>query len=212
MNRVFIAFFLIFSTFSIHPQVIFYSDDPVLLSSQFYHEGKYDVAINECEKEIAADENNIDSHITLTLSYIALKDYAKAYTASQRGRKVQQYHPRLIEMQAISCYHLGRNIESLNLLQTYLSYTSQEKDVSEIYYYMGEIYLRLSQYHHADIALTTAVSIRPFEVSWWTRLGYVREKSKTYKYSLEAYQKALSFDNNYSDALEGKRRVLSMLR
>ena len=101
-----------------------------LLSSTFYHEGKYNEAIVECEKEIASNENNIDSYITLTCSYIAIKDYAKAYNATQRGRRVQQYHPRLIEMQAISCYHLGRNIESLNLLQTYLSYTSQEKDVS----------------------------------------------------------------------------------
>ena len=199
-------------SFSFYAQSMFSTEEASLLSSRLYHEGKYNEAVVECEKEIASNANNIDSYITLTLVYIAMKDYAKAYNTSQRGRKVQQYHPRLIEMQAISCYHLGRNIESLNLLQTYLSYTSQEKDVSQIYYYMGEIYLRLSQYHHADIALSTAVSIRPFEISWWARLGYVREKSKTYKYSLEAYNKALSFDNNYFDALEGRKRVLSALR
>jgi len=199
-------------SFSFYAQSMFSTEEASLLSSRLYHEGKYNEAVVECEKEIASNANNIDSYITLTLVYIAMRDYAKAYNTSQRGRKVQQYHPRLIEMQAISCYHLGRNIESLNLLQTYLSYTSQEKDVSEVYYYMGEIYLRLSQYHHADIALSTAVSIRPFEISWWARLGYVREKSKTYKYSLEAYNKALSFDNNYFDALEGRKRVLSALR
>ena len=199
-------------SFSFYAQSMFSTEEASLLSSRLYHEGKYNEAVVECEEEIASNANNIDSYITLTLVYIAMKDYAKAYNTSQRGRKVQQYHPRLIEMQAISCYHLGRNIESLNLLQTYLSYTSQEKDVSEVYYYMGEIYLRLSQYHHADIALSTAVSIRPFEISWWARLGYVREKSKTYKYSLEAYNKALSFDNNYFDALEGRKRVLSALR
>ena len=198
--------------FLLYPQSLFFSDEVTLLSLKLYREGKYNEAIVQCEKEIASNENNIDSYTTLILTYMALKDYAKAYVATQRARKVQQYYPRLIEMQAISCYHLGRNIESLNLLQTYLSYTSQEKDISEIYYYMGEIYLRLSQYHHADIALSTAVSIRPFEIAWWTRLGYVREKSKTYKYSLEAYEKALSFDNNYFDALEGKKRVLSALR
>lgn len=212
MSKVFFGFFLFFLNIHFYAQMMFRVGEESLLSSTFYHEGKYNEAIVECEKEIASNENNIDSYITLTCSYIAIKDYAKAYNATQRGRRVQQYHPRLIEMQAISCYHLGRNIESLNLLQTYLSYTSQEKDVSEIYYYMGEIYLRLSQYHHADIALSTAVSIRPSEVSWWTRLGYVREKSKTYKYSLEAYQKALSFDSNCFDALEGKKRVLSTLR
>ncbi|MGP1440243.1 MAG: tetratricopeptide repeat protein [Treponema sp.] len=212
MNKFFLAFFFFFLSVSFYAQGIFSDEEDASIFSTLYREGKYAEAIVECEKEITSNANNIDSYITLTLIYIALKDYGKAYHTSQRGRKVQQYHPRLIEMQAISCYHLGRNIESLNLLQTYLSYTSQEKDVSEIYYYMGEIYLRLSQYHHADIALSTAVSIRPFEVSWWARLGYIREKSKTYKYSLEAYEKALSFDKNYFDALEGKRRVLSALK
>lgn len=212
MSKFFFSVLFFSISFSFYAQVVFSTEGASSISSTLYHEGKYEQAILECEKEIASNASNIDSYITLTSVYMAMKDYMKAYTASQRARKVQQYHPRLIEMQAISCYHLGRNIESLNLLQVYLSYTSQEKDVSEIYYYMGEIYLRLSQYHHADIALSTAVSIRPFELSWWARLGYVREKSKTYKYSLEAYQKALSFDSNYFDALEGKKRVLSALR
>ena len=211
MNKLFFGVFFFFIVFPFYAQILFQAEG-ASLSSSLYREGRYKEAIEECEKEIVSNENNIDSYTTLTLVYMAMKDYAKAYNASQRGRKVQQYHPRLIEMQAVACYHLGRNIESLNLLQTYLSYTSQEKDVSEIYYYMGEIYLRLSQYNHADIALSTAVSIRPLEVSWWARLGYVREKSKTYKYSLEAYEKAISFDNNYFDALEGRKRVLSALR
>lgn len=211
MNKLFFGIFFFFIVFPFYAQMLFQAEG-ASLSSSLYREGRYKEAIEECEKEIVSNENNIDSYTTLTLVYMAMKDYAKAYNASQRGRKVQQYHPRLIEMQAVACYHLGRNIESLNLLQTYLSYTSQEKDVSEIYYYMGEIYLRLSQYNHADIALSTAVSIRPLEVSWWARLGYVREKSKTYKYSLEAYEKAISFDNNYFDALEGRKRVLSALR
>ena len=211
MNKLFFGVFFFFIVFPFYAQMLFQAEG-ASLSSSLYREGRYKEAIEECEKEIVSNENNIDSYTTLTLVYMAMKDYAKAYNASQRGRKVQQYHPRLIEMQAVACYHLGRNIESLNLLQTYLSYTSQEKDVSEIYYYMGEIYLRLSQYNHADIALSTAVSIRPLEVSWWARLGYVREKSKTYKYSLEAYEKAISFDNNYFDALEGRKRVLSALR
>jgi tetratricopeptide repeat protein len=212
VSKVFFSFLFFSLNFCFYSQNFFSTEEMTSLSSRLYREGKYSEAILECEKELVSNGNNIDSYITLTYSYIAMKDFVKAYNASQRGRKVQQYHPRLIEMQAISCYQLGRNIESLNLLQTYLSYTSQEKDVSEIYYYMGEIYLRLSQYQHADIALSTAVSIRPFEIAWWARLGYVREKSKTYKYSLEAYQKALSFDNNYFDALEGKKRVLSALR
>jgi len=208
-------FVLLISFFSLYSyaQNVFSLEEKELLSFRFLSEKRYKEAIEECEKEIK-EGNFIDSYINLSASYLALEDYHNAYISCQRGRKVpqQQYNPRLLEIQAISCYNLGRNIEGLNLLQAYLSNSSQERDVSKIYYYIGEIYLRLSQYHHADIALTAALSIRPFEVSWWVRLGYVREKAKSYKYSLEAYEKALSFDKNNSDAIAGKSRVRTFLR
>lgn len=192
-------------------------DDTPLLSSKLYTEGKWEQAILECEKEIK-EGGGIDSYINLVASYIALEDYDKAYIASAEGRDIlqQRYNPRLLEMQAISCYNLGRNLESLNLLQTYLRYTSQEQDVSQIYYYMGEIYARLAQYNHADIALTAAVSIRPHEVAWWARLGYVREKGRTYRqdirYALQAYNRALTLDKNYSDAIAGINRLQALIK
>lgn len=217
MNKViFISFFfqLLLCAYS---QIRLPLDDAPLLSSKLYAEGRWKEAILECKKEIK-EGKGIDSYINLVASYIALQDYDEAYIASGEGRSVpqQQYNPRLLEMQAISCYNLGRNLESLNLLQTYLRYTSQEKDVSQIYYYMGEIYARLAQYNHADIAITAAVSIRPNEVAWWARLGYVREKGRTYRqdirYAMQAYNKALSLDKNYSDAIAGINRLQALLK
>ena len=204
MNKLILISLFSQLLFFAYAQIKLPLDDDVLRSSKLCAERKWKEAVIECEKEIK-EGKGIDSYINLVTSYIALKAYDKAYIASKEGRGVpqQQYNPRLLEMQAISCYNLGRNLESLNLLQTYLRYTSQERDISQIYYYMGEIYARLAQYNHADIALTAAVSIRPNEATWWARLGYVREKGRTYRqdiqYAMQAYNKALSLDKNYND-------------
>lgn len=184
-------------------------------SSKLYQDGKWQEAILEAEREL---ENGagVDSHVNIVASYLALKEYKKAYEVAKIARELPQqgYNPNLLEMQAISCYNLGRNIEALNLFQTYLRTISQEKDVAEIYYYIGEIYTLLTQYNRADLAFTVAVSIRDYEVSWWTRLGYVREKAmqnskdRYYsQYAILAYKKALALDKNYIDAILGLRRV-----
>ena len=152
----------------------------------------------------------------MVASYLALKEYRRAYEVAKIARELPQqgYNPSLLEMQAISCYNLGRNIEALNLFQTYLRTISQEKDVAEIYYYIGEIYTLLTQYNRADLAFSVAVSIRDYEVLWWTRLGYVREKAiqnskdRYYsQYAILAYKKALSLDKNYVDAILGLKRL-----
>ena len=194
-----------------------FAEDDALLSTKLCKEKRWKEAIAECEKEIKT-KGDIQSYINLAFSYLEINEYNKAYLSTQEGRRVlqQQYNPRLLEMQAIACYNLGRNIEALNLLQTYLRITSQEKDISHIYYYMGELYSRLSQYNHADMAFTVAISLRPHEASWWARLGYVREMANPNRYdsqyALQAYKKALSLDKNYTDAVIGMKRVLQLLK
>ena len=76
------------------------------------------------------------------------------------------------------------------------------------YYFMGEIYLRMAKYRHADIAFSVAVTLDSFNSLWWVRLGYAREQIKEYRYSLEAYNKALSLNKNLVDAQKGRERVL----
>jgi len=185
------------------------------MSSKLYREGKWQEEILEAEKELERGAG-IDSHVNIVASYLALKEYKKAYETAKIARDLPQqgYNPNLLEMQAISCYNLGRNIEALNLFQTYLRTISQEKDVAEIYYYIGEIYTLLTQYHRADLAFSVAVSIRDYEVAWWARLGYVREKAmqsskdRYYsQYAILAYKKALSLDKNYVDAILGLKRL-----
>ena len=213
-NRFFFLF--LFLCVSLHGQRRLYvEEDTSVASLALYNSGKLRDAIEKAKEEIAGEDARVESYIVLASSYLQFNNYKASYEASKKGREDTQkkYNPELLEIQAIACYHLGRNLEALSLLQTYLRVTSQEKDVANIYYYMGEIYARLTQFNRADIALSAALSIRPSEVNWWVRLGYVREKARSFydarstQYALEAYKKALELDRNDTDAIAGINRL-----
>ncbi len=217
MQSGFVLFFFLCLCTSLQGQRRLYMEEEVSVASlSLYNSGKLQEAIDEAKKEIEGDDTKIESYIVLSSSLLQLKDYKTSYTVAKKARDdaQQKYNPELLQLQAVACYHLGRNLEALGLLQTYLRVTTQEKDVANIYYYMGEIYARLTQFNRADIALSAALSIRPSEVEWWVRLGYVREKARTSvydakstQYALEAYKKALELDRNYADAIAGINRL-----
>ena len=70
---------------------------------------------------------------------------------------------------------------------------------------MGEIFIRLGEYNHADMAFTTAVYHSPNTARWWARLGYAREMARDYQFALEAYDKSLQLNPSLTEALrEGK--------
>jgi tetratricopeptide (TPR) repeat protein len=73
---------------------------------------------------------------------------------------------------------------------------------------MGEIFIQLGEFNHADIALTTAVYHDPEKHVWWSRLGYARENIKDFKFALEAYQQALTLNPSFREAREGRQRVM----
>lgn len=215
--KLFFVFFLLSSLHSVQGQSRLYLDDDRSTPSfTLYTLGKWREAIEAANKELEGEEVKIESYIALSSSHLALKDYKDSYTIAKKARddSQQKYNPELLQLQAVSCYHLGRNLEALSLLQTYIRVSAQEKDIANIYYYMGEIYARLTQFNRADMALSTALRIRPSEVEWWVRLGYVREKArigtsdaKSTQYALEAYRKALTLERNYADALAGIKRL-----
>ena len=76
-----------------------------------------------------------------------------------------------------------------------------------MYYYMGEIYLRLAKYRHADMAFSASLQLESMNARWWSRLGYAREKAHEYRYALEAYLSALKLDPNQQDAIRGRDRA-----
>lgn len=185
---------------------IFAQDKPDALV--LYKNGRYAEAIAVCEAEIKENPNNLNSYVVITWALLASGQYEKTYDMTIDGRKIAQTDPRLIATQAEACFHLGKNSEALKLFQDYISYAPNGVRIPSSYYFMGEIYLRMGKYRHADISFSVAVTLDSFNSLWWLRLGYAREQTKEYSYSLEAYNKALSLNKNLIDAQKGRERVL----
>jgi tetratricopeptide (TPR) repeat protein len=173
---------------------------------RLYVDGKYDEARRACLEEISSSPDNVESYVVLSWSLIALKRYADAENYALKGYALRR-DPRLTETLGETAYFLGRNDAALRNFQNYLSAVSEGGRVGTAYYYMGEIYLRLGRFGHADIALSTALQYAPGSAKWWTRLGYAREKYGDAVHALEAYMKALSIDPRQQDASDGADRV-----
>ena len=173
-----------------------------------YREGHYKEAASVCLNEIERMPRNIDSYVVLTWALLADERYQEAADWTVKGRAVSQYDPRLIESHAQALYHLGRNEESLHLFEDYIAYAPNGTKLSGVYYHIGELYLRMAKYCHADIAFSAAIRLEPLNSVWWTRLAYAREQAKEYRTALDAYSSALQLNKNSTDAQKGYERVL----
>jgi tetratricopeptide (TPR) repeat protein len=184
-------------------------DNPDAL--RLYVDGRYDEARRACLSEIASSPANVDSYIVLSWSLLALKRYADAENYALKGYAIRR-DSRLTETLGETAYFLGRNDAALRNFQNYVSAVSEGGRVGFAYYYMGEIYLRLGRFGHADIAFSTALQYTSGSAKWWARLGYAREKYGDAVHALEAYKKALSIDPRLQDASDGSERVSAKLR
>lgn len=176
-----------------------------------YREGRYKEAASVCLREIKQKPDSIESYVILSRALLADKHYEEAAQWAEKGRVVSQYDPRLVETHALALYQLGKNEESLHLFETYIAYAPNGREVGKAYYCMGELYLRMAQYCHADIAFSTAVRLKPLKSLWWARLAYAREQAREYRTALEAYTTALKLNKNSADAQKGYERVRSRL-
>jgi tetratricopeptide (TPR) repeat protein len=178
---------------------------------RLYLDGKYDDARKACLAEIASSPSNVDSYVVLSWSLISLGRYADAENYAQKGSAVRK-DPRLTEIRGETAYFLGRNVDALRSFQDYVGAVPEGGRVGMAYYYMGEIYLRLGRFSHADIAFSTALQFSPGSARWWGRLGYARERYGDAVHALEAYKKALSLDPHLQDATDGADRTSAKLR
>lgn len=179
---------------------------------KMYQAGQYKAAIEVCLNEIKLNPNNMDSYVVLGWALIADGQYAKAVKCCEEAKKISEYDPRILFSHGEACFALGKNADALNSLQNYIIYAPNGNKLAFVYYYFGEIYIRLKKYAHADIAFTTAVQLSPQFAPWWERLGYVREQLREFKFALQAYEQALVLDKNLHDAQNGRSRVLSLLQ
>ena len=172
-----------------------------------YRSENYQDAVEICLREIEAMPRNMDSYTVLGWSLIALERYEDALKYGLNALKIAPRDSRINEILGESNYYLGRNLDALNYFEQYAVLAPTGGRTADIYFFMGEIFIRLEEYNHADIALSTAVYHSSESSTWWSRLGYAREMAGDYRYALEAYQKSLALNPSLTEARRGRDRV-----
>jgi len=204
-NRVFLTTVILIISMSVFGQE---RPDALLL----YQNGDYKEAIEICNSELELRPGNMDSYSVLGWSLIKLGRYQEALENSKEGLKISRYDARIVEIIGEANFYLGKNLEALKWFEEYAVLAPTGGRIDTVYFFMGELFIRMGEYNHAYIAFTTAVFHTPNIARWWARLGYAREMAKDYTYSIEAYNKALDLAPSFPDAKRGKERVEAQLR
>jgi tetratricopeptide (TPR) repeat protein len=170
-------------------------------------EERYNQSIAVCDAELAADPTRMDAYVVKCFCLLRVSRYPEVISEGQKALKLKNDY-RIVEVMGEAYYFLNDNDSTLKYLQKYLDAVPEtEERVSTAYFYMGETYLRLKKYSHADIAYTLAVYKEPSMARWWYRLGLARENAGEYAASAEAYQKAASLSPSMKEAKEGLSRM-----
>lgn len=178
-----------------------------------YHNGRYRESVQVCEEELVENPNRIESYVVMCWSLVENKQYAEAEQRAKDGLKISPYELRLIEILGEAEYYLGKNNAALEQFELYVSNAKESAGrFGKAYYFMGEIYIKLARYQHADIAFSTAVKAEPTIDNWWVRLGFAREMAGNYSESIAAYDEALRLNSSNVDAAQGKTRVSGKIR
>jgi len=200
---------LLFSFFLLSIGLLFSQTVPDALLE--YRNNNFERAVEICKNEIAAIPGNIESHVVICWSLVKLGRYSEALDYARAGRTINRYDVRITEALGEICYFLGRNNEALQYFQEYINMAPEGARIETVYYYLGEIYIRLGRFRHADIALTTALYRLPGNAVWWTRLAYAQENAGDLHEAAVSYEKALSLNSQLNDARRGLERVRQAL-
>jgi tetratricopeptide (TPR) repeat protein len=177
-----------------------------------YRNGNYDRAVEICTAEIAEDVYSGESYIVICWALIQLSRYEEAVAFARTARNINRYDPRVAEILGEISFYEGRNGEALQYFQEYINLAPEGSRIQNVYYFMGEIYIRQGRFRHADIALSLAIHWQPGNALWLARLAYSQEKSGDYQEAASSYKKALAIDAKLFDALRGLERTSQALR
>ena len=175
-----------------------------------YKARNYGSAVDICLAEIKAGNYTVDTYTILLWSLNRQKRYRETITYGTQGSKKYR-DMRIIESMGVAYYYLGNYDLALTNFKTYAAELPEGAFIDDVYFFMGEIYIRQNEFNNADIALTTAVHHYPKSAMWWTRLGYAREQAGSFESALAAYDQALKINRNHADAKAGHDRVASKL-
>jgi len=197
----FLTLLFLFITFNVNSQ----SRPPDALVE--YRLGNYERSVQICREEIAANPNNLESHVVICWSLIRLNRFDEAMRYARAGRAISRFDVRITEILGEIHYYQGRNNEALQFFQEYANAAPEGQRIDLVYYFMGEIFIRQGKFRHADIALTTAVHWQPGNAGWWSRLAFARENAGEINSAIEAYERALSLNSRLADAQRGLERI-----
>ena len=172
-----------------------------------YRNGNYERSVQICRDEISVNPNNMESHVVICWSLIRLNRYEEAMRYARTGRAINRFDSRITQILGEIYYYQGMNNEALQYFQEYAASTPEGSRIDQVYYLMGEIYIRQGRFRHADIALTTAVHWMPNNAAWWVRLGFTRENASDPSGAIAAYERALSLNSQLADARRGIDRI-----
>jgi tetratricopeptide (TPR) repeat protein len=176
-----------------------------------YRRGNYDRAVQICREEIEVNASNLDSYVVLCWSLLALRRYEETLRYARTARSISRYDARVVEIIGEVHYFQGSNAEALQYFQEYVNLAPSGQRIENVYYYIGEIYIRMGKFRHADIALSTAVHWQPGNASWWARLAFARENAGDLMPAVTAYEKAISLNPQHADARRGLDRLRQTL-
>jgi tetratricopeptide (TPR) repeat protein len=174
-------------------------------------QAKYVQSIAICDKEIASSPKRIEAYVVKCWSLFRLNRHAEVISTGQAAMKIN-FDARVSEVMGESYYFLDQMDNSLKSLQKYLEVAGDDGDRGPTaLFFLGETYLRLKKYSHADIAYSTALAKEPSMPRWWFRLGTACEAEGEWQRSLDAYTKALTLSPAYQEAKDGQARMKAQL-
>ena len=175
-----------------------------------YRAKQYGTAVDICLAEIKAGTYTVDTYNILLWSLNRQKRYRETITyGNQASKKYRDM--RIIESMGVAYYYVGNYDRALSNFKTYAAELPEGSFIDDVYYFLGEIYIKQNEFNNADIALTTAVHHYPKSAMWWARLGYAREQAGSFEAALAAYDQALSINRNQAEAKSGRDRVAAKL-
>jgi len=167
----------------------------------------YNTAIKICNDEVARNIATTDTYTVLTWTLQRQQKYQEVITWGERGLRLFPDESRIVETMGEAYFYLSDHDQSLKFMQRYINLSPRGERVSVAYFFSGEIYRYRKQYHHADIAYSTAVRLEPGLALWWYRLGSVREAAGDFLQAINAYEQAIKLNPNYREAGEGLARI-----
>lgn len=168
-----------------------------------FRQGQYEEAVRVCLNELEEFPKNMESYTVMGWSLLSLGKYQEALTESKKALLIAPYDYRIIEIVGEALYYLGENREALWYFEQYAAIFPTGDMIDDVYYFMGEIFIRLGEYNNADIAFSTALYFDNNNAFWWSRLGYAGEMAGDYDRAKEAYENALMLNVDLEEAKNG---------